>query len=146
MPDETREVQYDDGEGSLVLEDGQIARRGEPVTVSIDLAARLCEQSIWWDLSVGKEAEAQREAEEQEVRRAEVENAKPAITEETAPQPPVTVGPDEWTEDEPAPTEGAPSGEKVPDEKLPEDKAPPAPQRPAPTAATTTTKNQKGGK
>jgi hypothetical protein len=145
MPDETREVQYDDGEESLVLEDGQIARRGEPVTVSADLAARLCEQSIWWDLSVGKEAEAQREAEEQEVRRAEQENAKPAITEETAPQPPVTAGPDEWSEDESAPVEGTPEGAPS-GEKTPEDKAPPAPQRPAPTAATSTTKNQKGGK
>lgn len=40
------EVQYNEGEESVVLEDGQIATRGEPVSVAPEIAARLCEQDF----------------------------------------------------------------------------------------------------
>lgn len=53
MSDETREVQYEKGEASLVLEDGQIAERGKPIKVKPDLAERLCEQG-WTEMKGGK--------------------------------------------------------------------------------------------
>lgn len=40
------EIQYDEGEETVVLEDGQTAKRGEPVSVAPDLAERLLEQDF----------------------------------------------------------------------------------------------------
>lgn len=46
-------IQYDEGGAALSLMDGQIAKRGEPIEVSAELADELLTQAIWYE--VGKE-------------------------------------------------------------------------------------------
>lgn len=53
MSNGTRDVQYDEGEASVALEDGQIAERGKPITVSTELATKLEEQG-WSEVKDGK--------------------------------------------------------------------------------------------
>lgn len=54
---ETREVQYYEGEASVILEDGQSVERGKPVTVSAEIAEKLCNQG-WTEIQDGKPVQA----------------------------------------------------------------------------------------